>query len=400
MTVGIYDSTGATIESARGIYSVTLSLTPTGTLSGTTTRSTTAGTVTFTDLYIYSANSFTLSAASTGITTAISSSFTVTNYVYTIALSSTTTTPSVNFSFTITALLFGQDGKTYTGSCTVGLTESTSALQGTSSATIATTGSGTFSVYLTSLGNKSIVATCPASGSSPAVYQSILITPLQEKLQITVASTVIFIQPTNSLSVFSVTIEVYDYYGNTIESARGIYPITLTLSPTGSISGTATGNSASGILNLTGLRILSAGTFTITASSPGITSGLSSSTYPITNYPHTMTLTSSDYTPTVNVSFSITASLYCEDSSLFAGTCTVTLTETTTSSIAGTSLSQAITGTGIGVFSIYITSAGGKTITATCPAYGSYPAVVQTVGVTASTQVLKIICFSPIVINT
>ena len=162
-----------------------LSLSPTGTFSGVTALSTSAGVVTFSNLRILSANTFTLTATS-GLISATSSSFTVINYVYTITLTSTatSTSPSVYFSFTINVALSGEDGHAYTGSSTIAASESTSSLQGDSSKTI-TTGSGTFSVYLTSIGTKSIVFTSPAVGSSPAVTNSISITALTEILKIT-----------------------------------------------------------------------------------------------------------------------------------------------------------------------------------------------------------------------
>ena len=184
VALSVCNTGGTAVETFRGSYTITLSLSPTGTFYGTPSGNTIAGVLTISGLRILTAGAFTLTAASTAITSAYIS-LNIVNYVYTITLSSTTTTPSANFSFTITALLYGEDGKTFTGSCTVTLTESTSSLQGTPTNTIATTGSGTFSVYLSSVGAKSVMATCPASGSSPAVYQTIAITVSQLTVKIT-----------------------------------------------------------------------------------------------------------------------------------------------------------------------------------------------------------------------
>ena len=129
-------------------------------------------------------------ASSPGITPDTSPSFTVVNYVYTITTSATTTTPTVNFLFTITANLFGQDGNPFLGSCAATVTEANSNIQGELANTI-TTGSGTFSIYVTAIGKWSVVTSCPASGSSPAIYSTLSITGLPEKLKISDISPIV-----------------------------------------------------------------------------------------------------------------------------------------------------------------------------------------------------------------
>lgn len=142
---------------------------------GTTSGNSASGVITFSSLRIVSSGTFSIVASCTNIISATSVSTTVANYVYTITLSATCTSCSMNFANTITANLFGEDTLAFTGSCTVALTDSTSSIQGTTSVTI-TTGTATFAVYFNSIGSKSVVATCPASGSSPAVTQTIAIT--------------------------------------------------------------------------------------------------------------------------------------------------------------------------------------------------------------------------------
>ena len=184
LTVGVYDHLGSNIETNRGPYSITLSLTPTGTFSGTVTGSTTNGVITFTSLRILSQNTFTLTASSTGVTSAVSTSFSVVNYAFTITLTTSNSSPSRNFAFTITATINGEDGNAFTGACTLGLTESTSAMLGTTTATTST-GTATLSIYMVSLGQKTITGTCPASGSSPAVSSTVAVTVVTCILQIT-----------------------------------------------------------------------------------------------------------------------------------------------------------------------------------------------------------------------
>ena len=107
---------------------------------------------------------------------------TVVNYVYTMAVVASTYSPSVNFAFTVTVSLYGEDTNAFTGTCTTSLTGSN--LAGTLSAATST-GTATLSVYFTSVGGFSITASCPASGSSPAVsVVSSAITVLIQKLKI------------------------------------------------------------------------------------------------------------------------------------------------------------------------------------------------------------------------
>ena len=184
VTVGVYDSTGATVENARGPYTISLSLSQTAVTSGTWSGATTSGVLVLSSLRILTWNTYTLTASSTGITSAVSTSFTNINYVHTITMSTSNSSPTVNFAFTITVNLFGEDANAFTGSCVITLTESTSSLSGTTSYTISTTGTYGFSVYLTTVGTKSIVATCPASGSNTQKTQSISITALTLILKI------------------------------------------------------------------------------------------------------------------------------------------------------------------------------------------------------------------------
>ena len=378
------------VETTIGVYSVSLALNPTGTFSGTASGNTASGTITFSGLRILSAGTFNIVASSTNIVSAVSIPATVVNYVYTITLSANTTSTSINFGVNITAVLKGEDGNAFSGSCVVTLTESTSSIQGTISNTI-TIGSGSFYVYFTSTGTKSVVATCPASGSSPAVTQSISISISTLILKISFAPTVIIIQPTTSLSSFTATIGAYDNLGQNLETLRGPYTIALSLSPTGTFSGTTSGSTSAGILSLSSLRILSANTFTLTASSTGITSATASLT--IVNYVYTISLTATPSTVSVDFSLSIAVTLKGEDTNLFSGTCVIGLTEST-SSLQGTT-SQSITG-GTGSFSIYFTSVGTKSVVATCSASGSSPAVTQTVSVTVQSNSIKITSFTAV----
>ena len=184
MTVGVYDVSGVNLETARGSYPVTLTLSSSGVFAGTHSGQTSSGEVTFNSLRILSAGTFSITASSTSITSAILSSLSITNYVYSITLTPSSASASVNFSFNIAVILLGEDLNAFPGTCTITLAEATASLQGTTSLAI-TGGSGSMSVYLTSIGDKSIVATCPGISPSPVVTQTTVVTALQEIVKIT-----------------------------------------------------------------------------------------------------------------------------------------------------------------------------------------------------------------------
>ena len=143
---------------------------------------------------ITSAGTFTIVASSTGITSCSTASFTSVNYAYQITTVSDNATPTVYFSFTLTSTICGEDTNSFTGSCSASVTQSDgAAVHGTISGTT-TTGSISFSIYLITTGSHTLLVTCPASGSSPAVSGSVTVTALTEILKvISWSSTVIII---------------------------------------------------------------------------------------------------------------------------------------------------------------------------------------------------------------
>ena len=146
---------------------------------------------------------------------------------------------------------------------------------------------------------------------------------------------------------------------------------------------------------MTNLRILSAGTLTLTAACTGITSWTTSSFVNI-NYAYQITLATSITTPTVNFSFTITATIKGEDLNAFTGTCAATVTENLGTSVYGTTTGSNTSGTL--AFSIYLAATGGKTIVVTCAAVGASPAVSGSIGVTLMQEKLIVASVSPVVI--
>lgn len=190
------------------------------------------------------------------------------------------------------------------------------------------------------------------------------------------------------------TITVKDNSGTNTETLRGPYPITLTISNSGVFTGVVSLSTSSGAISFSSLRILSRGTYVITAASSiaGVNS-ISTSSFSVINYPHTVTLTTSNSTPSKNFLFTITATIKAEDSAAYTGSCTLTLTGT---SLAGTLSGTTSTGT-LALSNVYVTATGLVTITGTCPAVDSNTAKSGTVDVTVGSIILKIATFTPTV---
>ena len=69
---------------------------------------------------------------------------------------------------------------------------------------------------------------------------------------------------------------MYDSTLETLQTSGGPYSITLTLSPSGTFSGTLTGDTTNGQKEFSGLQVASSGTYTITASSDNLNSATTS----------------------------------------------------------------------------------------------------------------------------
>ena len=370
-------------------YLITLSLDPIGSIFGTVSKSTTSGVAVFGSLRILSNGSFRVQAQSTGLATVQTNLFSITNYVHTITLSSSNLSPSVNFDFTITATLKGEDSAAFLNQCVLTLSETTgSTIIGSNSQTTST-GTADFIIAFGTSGSKSLSCSCPASGANTEKIGTLSVTVSSLKLKITsISPSVSYSQPYSSLSVFSITVSVYDTSGTLKESTRGSYSITLSISPSADLIGTWTSSSTSGDSNFSGLRILNENIYTITASSSNIVSD-SSTSISITKELHTITITSSQLTPTANFDFTLTIELKAEDSSTYAHSCLVILSG---SNLAGT-LSKTIL-TGQTTYTVRVTLSGSRTITATSQGVDLRPTKTATITLDILANVLKISSFS------
>ena len=167
MTAGVYDSSGKTLETSRGPYTISISLSSTGVLSGSTSMSTSSGLAIFTGLRVLSNGIFAITAQSSSILPAVSQNLQITNLVYSLSITSHSTSVTSGFFFNITVNLKGEDSKLFNNSANVTLS-ATDAFGGTASATTST-GIALFQIYFDSPGYKQITAACGSVNSTLSI---------------------------------------------------------------------------------------------------------------------------------------------------------------------------------------------------------------------------------------
>lgn len=378
--VQVVANDGSTLN--QGVFTISFALTPSGTLTGTTSGNTANRLLTISNLKVTTTGTYSLVASSSGLISATSSSFTISPIALTtVTLSTNNASPSAYISFTLTASLYDQSSNYWTTSSTVLITSSPSYISGTLSATTLT-GIASFSVYCTLSGSIIITATSGSkSGTTTLDCQKNQIKVL------TVTPTVMFTQPVYTTSTFSLTAGVYSNDGNTLISAYGSFSITLSLSPTGTISGTVTSNTSGGTFTFSNLKITSAGTYTVEAANTNMLTG-SSSSFTITALAlTTISISSSNSSPSANVQFSLTCTL--KDQAGSSWTSSTILTLTATNSFVGSN--SVTTATGSGVFTVYCLNSGSITFTVSST-------VTQTITLNILQDMLKIIQVTPAVL--
>lgn len=146
--------------------SITLTSTPSTSLTGTLVATSSSGTASYSGLKLITAGSNTLTASASSCTSA--------SYVLTISaptvtslsMSVSNSLPSAFFDFTVTVLIFDQDGNIFTSSASVILTPAS--LGGTLTGTTST-GSVGFTVYAVSAGSLTITATCSTKTTTSTI---------------------------------------------------------------------------------------------------------------------------------------------------------------------------------------------------------------------------------------
>lgn len=191
----------------------------------------------------------------------------------------------------------------------------------------------------------------------------------------------------------SISLTIRDNSKSSIETLRGPYSVVLTLTPSGSTVGTWSATTTDGQILLTGLRILSQNTYTLTASSTNIISDTFMS-ITITKELYSMTLASDTETPSSNFDFVITATLLSEDNSEYNNPCTVSLTG---NHLVGTLSGDNLTGSL--AFTIRITLSGSHTITAKSLATAKRGEISAQITIQVQKKSLKVSAYSTTVFD-
>jgi Chitobiase/beta-hexosaminidase C-terminal domain len=286
VTVVVEDSNGNPVPSATNPVTVALT-TGTG-LTGTLTATPQNGIATFSNLSASTAGTFTLSATSPNLTSAISTNFTISaagggtppppaKLAFSQQPSNAATGATITPAVTVTV----EDGNgntvtTATNPVTIALTTG-AGLTGTLTAVpqkgIATfsnlteSTAGTYTLTATSpnlvaANSNSFTISAPGGGTPPPPAK------LAFSQQPSNASTGATITP-------AVTVAVQDNNGNTVTTATN--PVTLALTTGTGLTGTLTATPQNGIATFSNLAESTAGTYTLSATSPSLTSATSAS---------------------------------------------------------------------------------------------------------------------------
>jgi hypothetical protein len=290
VTVQILDQFGNLTSSTANV-TLAIGTNPSGgTLSGTLTQAAASGVATFGDLSINrSGTGYTLTAGSSGLTGAASSSFNISaaaaaKFVMTSAPASgqASTTATVGPITVQEQDSFGNPVTAPTGGTTVTLasdstgTKVFAATSGGTPTTSVTIPAGSSSVNFFYGDTKAGSPTVTASGSLTSANQT-------ETITAAAANKLAFgQQPTNTAAGVSispaVTVQILDQFGNLTSSTANVTLAIGTNPSGGTLSGTLTQAAASGVATFGDLSINKAGTgYTFTAGSSGLTGATSGS---------------------------------------------------------------------------------------------------------------------------
>ena len=283
VVVAVTDASGNVISGATNAITVALTTPGGATLSGTLTRAASNGLATFNDLKVNTAGTYTLTATASGLTQAVSSSFTVSSQQVGAAsrlafsVQPASTTAGANISVTVQV----QDGSgnlistannaisvalfTNPGGATIGGTRTVNAVNGAAS----------FTLSLDRVGQGySFVAT--ANGLQPGVSNAF-------DIAVGAASQLVFVTqpsavPPGSTIAPAVQVAIEDASGNVVTSATGTIALTLGNNTTGAtLTGGGAQSVSNGVASFPVLSVNLAGSYTLVASSTGFTNATSSS---------------------------------------------------------------------------------------------------------------------------
>jgi hypothetical protein len=326
-------------------------------LTGTVTETSTAGSVTFNNLVITTAGNHQILASGSELYDDYSDTLVIDDLgLDRLTLSIDRVEESAYVDFKVTVYAFDQSGGSWTASISVSLT-SDGSLAGSINQNIV--GSGEFIVYSKSIGTLTITAT---SGTKSA-QDSIKIKVNSLKIE-SILPTVRNNQPTLTTSTFTLNVCVYNNdLSNKIEN-YGPFTVSLSISNSGVLSGTNSGDTSSGCISFGSLSISTFGSFQITASSLNMNSDVSEY---LTIKELSISITSSKSSPTCFFDFLLTVQVKDQSSSLYTNSITISLSSTD-SVLSSTTIT---TSSGKGSITIYFTQSGPKTISASTQGYSN-----------------------------
>jgi len=289
-----------------------------GTLAGTVSLNASAGVAAFSSLTLdTAANGYTIQAASTGLTSAITNSFDVTPAAASQLLITTQPltpiTAGTTFGLTVTAEdPYGNVATAFTGSVGIALKSNpgggtlagtlslnaTSAVATFSGLTLDTVANG-YTIQATSTGLTS--ATTNAFDVTPAAASQLLVTT-QPPGMVTAGST------------FGLTATAEDAYGNVATGFAGKVTVALKSNPGGgTLTGTVSLNATAGVAAFTGLTLDTAASgYTIQATSSGLTS-VTTNSFDVTLAPASQLLVTTQPLSTVTAGAGFGLTVTAED---------------------------------------------------------------------------------------
>ena len=173
--MSVYNSEESQIETAYGPYTISVALSPTGTLTSTSSP-TLNGVASFTNIRILSAGTFNIVASSGDMSQGTSQSVTITNFVYRTTIT-TNAIQTVAFPFSVEVRVKGEDLQLFTGSASITLYRQENGVDTTLATDTVTSGIKIFTVTETSVGIKTYKAT--GNGISETVTFTVVISKLK-----------------------------------------------------------------------------------------------------------------------------------------------------------------------------------------------------------------------------
>lgn len=156
LAASVYDSSGLNLASS-GTFPLTLSLSPSSTLNGITSKSTTSAAAQFSGLQIQNSGSFIVIVSSLDTVSGSSVTLTVLDLsLNSIILETSNLSPTIFFEFTLTVTLKDQKGQLWTQSTNVNLVFNSGIAGEVSKAVVG--GTGIFLVYCTASGTIAVKA--------------------------------------------------------------------------------------------------------------------------------------------------------------------------------------------------------------------------------------------------